>query len=150
MEIKIQILDENLPYPRYAHPGDAGLDLCSTINTVIKPFERKLIPTGIKIEIPEGYAGFIQPRSGLAVKHGVSLVNTPGLIDCGYRGEIKAILINFDKKDDFKVKRGDRICQLVIMKIEHANLIYQKNLSKSDRGEKGFGSSGLTIINDGL
>jgi dUTP pyrophosphatase len=143
MEIKFQILDESMPYPQYAHPGDAGLDLYSTIDTILKPFERKLIPTGIKIEIPEGYAGFVQPRSGLAIKHGISLVNTPGLIDSGYRGEVKAILINLDREKDFSIKRGDRICQLVIVKVEHANLIFQENLDKSDRGDNGFGSTGI-------
>jgi len=143
MEIKFQILDESMPYPQYAHPGDAGLDLYSTIDTILKPFERKLIPTGIKIEIPEGYAGFVQPRSGLAIKHGISLVNTPGLIDSGYRGEVKAILINLDREKDFSINRGDRICQLVIVKVEHANLIFQENLDKSDRGDNGFGSTGI-------
>lgn len=143
MKIKIKILDENIPSPKFAHTGDAGLDLYSTIDYVLKPFERKLVPTGIKIEIPEGYAGFVQPRSGLAIKHGISLVNTPGLIDSGYRGEIKAILINFDPIENFEIKRGDKICQLVIMKIENAEIIFKDELDDSDRGEGGFGSSDL-------
>ena len=143
MKLKIKVLDKDMPLPRFAHKGDAGLDLCSTIDYKLKPFERKLFPTGIKIELPEGYAGFIQPRSGLAIKHGISLVNTPGLIDSGYRGEIKAILINMDPVEDFEVKRGDKICQMVIMKIEETEIIYKNELCESDRGEGGFGSTGL-------
>jgi dUTP pyrophosphatase len=143
MDLKIKILDKNIPYPKYAHPGDAGIDLYSTINCILKPFERKLIPTGIKIEIPEGYAGFVQPRSGLAINNGISLVNTPGLIDSGYRGEIKAILINLDSENEFIIKKGDKICQLVILKVENANLIFQEELQESDRGERGFGSTGI-------
>jgi len=143
MKLKIKILDKNIPFPKFAHKGDAGLDLYSTIDYVLKPFERKLVPTGIKIEIPEGYAGFVQPRSGLAVNNGISLVNTPGLIDSGYRGEIKAILINFDPVVDFEIKRGDKICQLVIMKIENADIIFKDELDDTDRGVGGFGSTGL-------
>jgi len=142
MKVRLQILDKSMIYPGYAHDGDAGLDLRSTIDTVLKPFERKLIPTGIKIEIPPGYAGFIQPRSGLAIKNGISLVNTPGLIDSNYRGEIKAILINLDSRESFIIKKNDRICQLVIIKIEHADIIFTKELEKTERGENGFGSSG--------
>jgi dUTP pyrophosphatase len=141
MDLKIKILENSIPHPKYAHPGDAGLDLYSTIDCVLKPFERKLIPTGIKIELPEGYAGFVQPRSGLAINNGISLVNTPGLIDSGYRGEIKAILINLDPKNDFIIKKGDKICQLVILKVENVNLIFKDNLSETSRGEGGFGSS---------
>jgi dUTP pyrophosphatase len=106
------------------------------------PFERKLIPTGIRIEIPRGYAGFVQPRSGLAIKNGISLVNTPGLIDSSYRGEIKAILINLDSKNNFIIKKGDRICQLVLLKVEKAEIIFTDELENTDRGENGFGSSG--------
>lgn len=144
MKVKLKILDNSLAYPAYAHSGDAALDLRSTIDTVLKPFERKLVPTGIKIEIPEGYAGFLTPRSGLSLKNGISLVNTPGLIDSNYRGEIKAILINFDNKENFEIKKGDRICQLVIMKIEIVKLVFaeEDELSQTSRGEKGFGSSG--------
>ena len=143
MKLKIKILDKDIPFPKFAHKGDAGLDLYSTIDYVLKPFERKLVPTGIKIEIPEGYAGFVQPRSGLAINNGISLVNTPGLIDSGYRGEIKAILINFDPVVDFEIKRGDKICQLVIMKIENADIIFKDELDDTDRGVGGFGSTGL-------
>lgn len=141
MKLKIKILDKTIPVPKFAHKGDAGMDLYSTIDYVLKPFERKLVPTGIKIEIPEGYAGFVQPRSGLAINNGISLVNTPGLIDSGYRGEIKAILINFDPVENFEIKKGDKICQFVIMKIENAEIILKDELDDSDRGEGGFGST---------
>lgn len=141
MKLKIKILDKTIPVPKFAHKGDAGMDLYSTIDYVLKPFERKLVPTGIKIEIPEGYAGFVQPRSGLAINNGISLVNTPGLIDSGYRGEIKAILINFDPVENFEIKKGDKICQFVIMKIENAEIVLKDELDDSDRGEGGFGSS---------
>ncbi|MDD3520053.1 MAG: dUTP diphosphatase, partial [Actinomycetota bacterium] len=137
-----QILDKTLIYPEYAHEGDAGLDLRSSTDAILMPFERKLIPTGIKIEIPRGYAGFVQPRSGLAIKNGISLVNTPGLIDSSYRGEIKAILINLDRKSNFIIKKGDRICQLVLLKVEKAEIIFTDELENTDRGENGFGSSG--------
>ena len=143
VKIKIKLLDKSLPVPVYAHKGDAGLDLFSSADAVIKPYERKLIPTGIKIAIPEGYAGFVQPRSGLAIKHGIALVNSPGLIDSGYRGEISVILINLDRKNDFTIKKGDKICQLVIKKIEQAELIETECLDLSDRGEGGFGSTGI-------
>jgi len=143
MKLKIKILDKSIPFPKFAHKSDAGLDLYSTIDYLLKPFERKLVPTGIKIEIPEGYAGFVQPRSGLAIRYGISLVNTPGLIDSGYRGEIQAILINFDPSKAFEIKRGDKICQLVIIKIENTEIIFKDELDDSDRGEGGFGSTGL-------
>ncbi len=140
--IKIKILDRSIPVPGYAHAGDAGLDLYSSINCKLRPFERKMIPTGIKISIPQGHAGFIQPRSGLAAKNGISIVNTPGLIDSGYRGEVFAILINLDPKNIFKVKKGDKICQLVIQKVEKINLEITKDLGDTSRGEGGFGSTG--------
>ena len=143
MKLKIKILDKDIPSPKFAHEGDAGLDLYSTIDYLLKPFERKLVPTGIKVEIPEGYAGFVQPRSGLAINHGISLVNTPGLIDSGYRGEIKAILINLDPVENFEIRRGDKICQMVIMKVENTQIIFIDELNDSDRGEGGFGSTGL-------
>ena len=127
----------------YAHKTDAGIDLYSAIDCILKPYERKLIPSGIKLSIPEGYAGFVLPRSGLAIKNGISLVNSPGLIDSGYRGEICIIMINLDKEMDFTIKKGDKICQLVIKKIEHANLIEVEELDDSDRGEGGFGSTGI-------
>jgi len=142
VNIKIKLLDKSLPLPKYAHKGDAGLDLYSAVEVVVKPYERKLVPTGIKIAIPEGYAGFVQPKSGLAIKHGIALVNSPGLIDSGYRGEISAIIINLDRDSDFTVKKGDKICQLVIKKIEQAELTETDCLDVSGRGEGGFGSTG--------
>ena len=143
IDIKIKLLDKSLPVPDYAHKTDAGIDLYSTISCILRPFERKMIPSGIKVSIPEGYAGFVLPRSGLAIKNGISLVNSPGLIDSGYRGEICVIMINLDKEMDFTINKGDKICQLVIKKIEYANLIEVEELDNSDRGEGGFGSTGI-------
>ena len=139
--IKIKILDKTLPIPKYAHKGDAGIDLYSAIGCILKPLERKKIPTGIKVSIPEGYAGFVQPRSGLAIKNGISIVNTPGLIDSGYRGEICTILINLDTKKEFKIKKGDKICQLVIQKVEDSKIELVEELDITSRGEGGFGST---------
>ncbi len=142
IDIKIKLLDKSLPVPAYAHKTDAGMDLYSAIDCILKPYDRKLIPSGIKLAIPDGYAGFVQPRSGLAIKNGISLVNSPGLIDSGYRGEVCIIMINLDKEMDFTIKKGDKICQLVIKKVEQANLIEVEDLEGSDRGEGGFGSTG--------
>ena len=128
--------------PEYAHTGDAGLDLYSAVDCILKPSERRKVPTGIKVAIPEGYAGFVQPKSGLAIKNGLSLVNTPGLIDSGYRGEICAILINLDPVKDFIIKRGDKICQLVIQKVESVEIELSDGLDDTSRGEGGFGSTG--------
>jgi len=140
--IKIKILDKTLPIPKYAHKGDAGIDLYSAIDCILEPLERKKVPTGIKVSVPEGYAGFVQPRSGLAIKNGISIVNTPGLIDSGYRGEICTILINLDTKKEFKIKKGDKICQLVIQKVEYAKIELVEELDITSRGEGGFGSTG--------
>lgn len=119
--VPIKRLDETLEVPRYAYEGDAGVDLRAAEDFSLKPFERKLVPTGIAIALPRGYAGFVMPRSGLAVKHGISIVNTPGLIDSDYRGELKVTLINLDPNESFQAQKGDRIAQLVIMKVENAN-----------------------------
>ena len=143
VKIKIKLLDKSLPLPKYSHKGDAGLDLFSAVDCIIKPYERKLVPTGIKVAIPLGYAGFVQPRSGLAIKHGIALVNSPGLIDSGYRGEICIIMVNLDKNNEFNIRKGDKICQLVIQKVEEAELIEVDDIGGSDRGEGGFGSTGL-------
>ena len=140
--INIQKIDKDLETPEYAHIGDAGLDLYSTLDCIIRPLERRKVPTGIKIAIPEGYAGFVQPKSGLSINKGLSLVNTPGLIDSGYRGEICAILINLDGKNDIRIMRGDKICQLVIQKVEHAEINITESLDDTSRGEGGFGSTG--------
>ena len=141
VKLKIYKLDKTLKSPGYAHIGDAGLDLYSAVDCILRPYERKKVPTGIKIAIPEGYAGFVQPKSGLAIKSGLSLVNTPGLIDSGYRGEICAILINLDPKEDFVIKRGAKICQLVIQRVEKVEIEFTDKLNNTSRGEGGFGST---------
>lgn len=139
--IKIKLLDRSIPVPGYAHKGDAGIDIYSRIDCELKPFERKKIPTGISISIPEGYAAFIQPRSGMALKNGIGMVNSPGLIDSGYRGEICAILINHDPRSSYYIKKGDKICQMVIKKVENVKIKVVDKLDRTDRGEGGFGST---------
>lgn len=145
VSIPLKQLDAELPVPAYAYAGDAGVDLRATCDETLKPFERKLIPCGIAVAIPRGYAGFVLPRSGLAIKHGVSLVNAPGLIDSNYRGEIQAILINLDPRNDFVIKRGDRIAQLVVMCVPDASFEVRDELPETDRGAGGFGSSGVSL-----
>lgn len=145
IRIPLKQLTPDLPIPSYAYEGDAGVDLRATEDMVLKPFERAMVPTGIAIAIPVGYAGFVLPRSGLAAKHGISLVNAPGLIDSNYRGEIKAILINLDPKNDFEIRKGDRIAQLVIMAVPEASFVPVDDLSETVRGEGGFGSSGVSL-----
>ncbi len=136
-------LDPDLPLPAYARPGDAGIDLLAREDvTLVAAGGRALVPTGIAIALPEGYAGFVQPRSGLAFKHGVTCLNTPGLIDSGYRGELKVCLINTDPIVDFVVTRGERIAQLVVQAVEHVNFVEVADLEESSRGDKGFGSTG--------
>lgn len=142
MIIKLKQIDKTLPLPEYAYEGDAGCDLFSSIEAVIPPGERLLVPTGIALSIPEGYAGFVQPRSGLAANHGISIVNTPGLIDSHYRGEIKVMLINLDKNVPFQVKKGDKVAQLVIQKVENVEFQPVEDLDETVRGSGGFGSSG--------
>ena len=141
-EILIQRLDDGLPLPERAHPGDAGFDLRSAIDTVLKPGERAMIPTGVAVAIPDGFAGLVQPRSGLAARHGVGLVNAPGLIDAGYRGEIKVIAINLDPNEPFEVHRGDKIAQLVVYPVPETVLQEVDELPASERGAGGFGSTG--------
>lgn len=143
LNIPLQQIDPELPIPQYAHEGDAGLDLYAAIDFELQPFQRVLIPCGFALAIPQGYAGFVMPRSGLAIKHGISLVNTPGLIDSNYRGELKVILINHDPQNSFSIKRGDRIAQLVIMKVEDVSFTATESLPETSRGEGGFGSSGI-------
>jgi len=142
VEILFQRLDAALPMPEGAHPGDAGVDLRSTVDLTLKPGDRALVPTGISVAIPEGYAGLVQPRSGLAVRHGLSLVNAPGLIDSGYRGEIKVVAINLDPSEPFEVRRGDKIAQLVIYPVPPVVWREVDELPASERGAAGFGSSG--------
>ncbi len=141
-EVLIQRLDGDLPVPAYAHPGDAGADLVATSDVTLKPGERALVGTGIAIALQDGYAAFVHPRSGLAAKHGVSIVNAPGTVDAGYRGEIKVCLINLDPATEVTIKRGDRIAQLVIQRVEKARFVEVRTLPGSDRGEGGHGSTG--------
>ncbi|MHB8707009.1 MAG: dUTP diphosphatase [Coriobacteriia bacterium] len=143
MRMEIKRLDTTLPLPRYAHAGDAGLDLYAAGDVVLQPFERHLVPTGIAVAIPEGCAGFVQPRSGLAIKQGLSLVNTPGLIDSHYRGEIKVIAINLDPHTPIRISRGDKIAQLVVQRVECVDLTEVDELDETVRGEGGFGSTGV-------
>lgn len=143
MDLRIKRLDPDLPLPRYAHEGDAGLDLYAAESVTLAPFERALVPTGIAVAIPEGFAGFVQPRSGLAIRHGLSLVNTPGLIDSHYRGEIKVIAINLDPSQTLVINRGDKVAQLVIQPIVRAALVECEELDATARGEGGFGSTGV-------
>lgn len=144
MSVKVLItkLDSDMPLPSYAKPGDAGADLSTRIDVTIKPGERVLVPTGISIALPKGYVALVHPRSGLAIKHGISLVNTPGTVDAAYRGELACILINHDLHNEVTFKKGDRIAQLVIQKVEEADFIEVESLPGSDRGAGGFGSTG--------
>nr|AIA12506.1 dUTP diphosphatase [uncultured bacterium] len=142
LELKIKLLDNEMAMPRYQHEGDAGLDLSSRIDFTLEPGARATIPTAIAVAIPRGYAGFVLIRSGLAARHGISCVNSPGLIDAGYRGEIAVIMINTDKREPFQIKRGDRIAQLVIQKVEQVALVCVDELDETTRGAGGFGSTG--------
>jgi len=142
IELPIKLLDETLPLPRYQHDGDAGFDLHSRIDLTLEPGERAVIPTGICVAIPRGYAGLVLPRSGLAARHGIALVNSPGLIDAGYRGEVAVILLNTDKYEAFHLKHGDRIAQMVIQKIEEVSFLPMPELDETERGAGGFGSTG--------
>lgn len=144
IEIQIKLLDKDLPMPRYSHEGDAGLDLPSRIDFVLEPGERATIPTGVAVAIPRGYAGFVLPRSGLAARHGIALVNSPGLVDAGYRGEMAIVMINTDKLEPFHIKRGDRIAQLVIQSVIEATTVEVDELDSTSRGEGGFGSTGTS------
>jgi dUTP pyrophosphatase len=143
LDIPLKRLDPDVAIPAYAKPGDAGLDLCATESITLLPGGgRALVPTGMAIAIPEGYAGFVQPRSGLALKHGVTCLNTPGLIDSGYRGELKVLLVNTDPSEPFEITRGERIAQLVVQRVEHVVFREVDELDESDRGEGGFGHTG--------
>ncbi|MBM6906884.1 dUTP diphosphatase [Collinsella intestinalis] len=141
--VPLKRLDPSVELPSYAYEGDAGLDLRSNIDIDLAPFERALIPTGLAIAIPDGFAGFVQPRSGLAIKRGFSIVNTPGLIDAHYRGELMIIGINLDSHESIHIARGERIAQLVIQEVPTVNLVEVEELDETDRGSGGFGSSGV-------
>ena len=143
LDVPVLALDPDLPLPAYAKAGDAGADLVAREGVLLKAAGgRAAVPTGIALALPEGYAGFVQPRSGLASKHGVTMVNAPGLIDSGYRGEVRVLLVNLDPTADYEVRRGDRIAQLVIQRVEQAGFRLVDELPASDRGAGGFGHSG--------
>ncbi|MEY4314195.1 MAG: dUTP diphosphatase [Actinobacteria bacterium] len=141
-KVLIKRLDPTVPLPTYAKAGDAGADLATRIDFTIKPGERMLIPTGISIALPNGFVALVHPRSGLAIKHGISMVNTPGTVDAGFRGELQVILINHDLTESVSFKKGDRIAQLVIQKVERADFIEVEQLPGSERSSGGFGSTG--------
>ncbi|OFL53113.1 deoxyuridine 5'-triphosphate nucleotidohydrolase [Rothia sp. HMSC062H08] len=143
VNVHIKLLDPELPAPAYAKPGDAGADLRSRIDFELEPGERALVPTGVAIALPEGYVGLVHPRSGLATKNGITIVNAPGTVDSGYRGELMVTLLNTDKTKSFHVQRGDRIAQLVIQKYKHATFTVVDELEQTERGSSGFGSSGI-------
>jgi len=142
IELKVKLLEEGLPAPLYQHDGDAGLDLPSRVDCRLEPGERARIPTGVAVAIPRGYAGFVMVRSGLAARHGIACVNSPGLIDAGYRGEISVILLNTDRREPFVIRRGDRIAQLVLQKVIEASVVTVDDLDATARGDGGFGSTG--------
>jgi dUTP pyrophosphatase len=141
IEVAIRRLHPGAVLPARAYPGDAGFDLAACERVVLGPGERALVPTGLAIAIPDGYAGFVQPRSGLAVKHGISIVNTPGLVDSGYRGELKVALLNTDMQEPFVVEPGMRIAQLVVLPVPELELVEVDELPESERGVRGFGST---------
>lgn len=142
VQIMVRRLDESVPLPAYAHPGDAGADLTTTVDVHLGPGERALVPTGISIALPEGYAAFVHPRSGLAARCGLSIVNAPGTVDAGYRGEVKVALVNLDPRQPISLRRGDRIAQLVVQRVEKASFVEVETLPESVRGEGGYGSTG--------
>jgi dUTP pyrophosphatase len=142
IRLPVQRLDRDLPVPAYAHAGDAGLDLYAAETVTLAPGARATVGTGIAVAIPAGCAGFVLPRSGLALRHGLSLVNTPGLIDAGYRGEIRVLLVNHDVAAAVTIARGDRIAQLVVQRVEAAEPVEVETLPPSSRGTGGFGSTG--------
>ena len=135
--------------PAYAHPGDAGADLCAAEAVTLGPGERFTMPTGVSIALPEGYAGFVVPRSGLAMRHGLTIVNAPGTVDAGYRGEIRVTLLNTDATEPYAIATGDRIAQLIVMPVTRARFIPVDTLPDSHRGTAGFGSSGYTVTTSG-
>jgi dUTP pyrophosphatase len=142
LTIQVVRLDPDLPLPSYAHPGDAGADLLTTVDVTLAPGERAMVPTGVAIALPPGFVALVHPRSGLAARHGLSIVNTPGTVDAGYRGEIKVMLINHDPATTIELSRGDRIAQLVVQRFERARFVEVRELPDSARGTGGYGSTG--------
>ncbi|MEI6220071.1 MAG: dUTP diphosphatase [Actinomycetes bacterium] len=142
VEVLVKRLYPDVPLPQYGKPGDAGADITTRVDVTIEPGERMLVPTGLSIALPFGFAAFVHPRSGLAIKHGVSMVNTPGTVDAGFRGELQVILINHDLREAISFKKGDRIAQLVIQRVEAAQFVEVEELPGSERASGGFGSTG--------
>nr|WP_330059520.1 dUTP diphosphatase [Paenarthrobacter sp. Z7-10] len=142
MTVRLKMLDDGIEPPQYAHPGDAGADLRTRVDLVLAPGERVLAPTGVSIALPEGYVALIHPRSGLATRHGLSIVNSPGTVDAGYRGELAVTLLNTDRTQSIRLSRGERIAQMVIQRVEHAHFVPVAELPDSVRGTEGFGSTG--------
>jgi dUTP pyrophosphatase len=142
LEVSVTRLDPEVPLPSYAHPGDAGCDLVTTVDADVAPGERVVLPTGIALALPEGYAAFVHPRSGLAAHHGVGIVNSPGTIDAGYRGEVKVILVNHDRTQPVRLRRLDRVAQLVVQRVEQVVWREAGSLPDSARGDGGHGSTG--------
>ena len=141
--VLVSLVDDDLPLPTYAHPGDAGADLVTRVDVTLAPGERVTVPTGVRIALPDGYAAFVHPRSGLARRHGLTVVNAPGTVDAGYRGEIEVTLLNTDTAAPIALSRGDRIAQLVVQRVERARFLRAERLPGSHRGASGFGSSGM-------
>ena len=139
VQVLILRLDPGLPMPRYAHPGDAGADLCARKDVSLQPGQRAMVPTGVAVALPAGYAAFVHPRSGLAARHGITVVNAPGTIDAGYRGEILVNLLNTDPCETFTIARGDRIAQLVVQRVSEAHFVEVESLPGSQRGDTGHG-----------
>jgi dUTP pyrophosphatase len=142
VDILITRLDQDVPLPSYSHPGDAGADLVTTVDVHLEPGERSLVPTGVALALPDGYVGLVHPRSGLAAKLGVSIVNAPGTVDAGYRGEISVLLVNLDPAKPVDLSRGDRVAQLVVQQVEKARFVEVERLPGSARGAGGYGSTG--------
>jgi dUTP pyrophosphatase len=142
VDVLVTRLDPLVPMPSYAHPLDAGADLVTTVDVTLEPGERAVVPTGLALALPSGYAGFVHPRSGLAARWGLSIVNAPGTVDAGYRGEIKVCLVNLDPRDPVHLNRGDRVAQLVVQRVENARFVETERLPESARGAGGYGSTG--------
>jgi len=143
VEILVSTTDPDVPLPRYSHPGDAGADITTRVDVTLAPGERATVPTGLRVALPDGYAAFVHPRSGLASRHGVTVVNAPGTVDAGYRGEVSVTLLNTDATEPVTLVRGDRIAQLVIQRVERADFVAVEALPGSHRGDGGFGSTGV-------
>jgi dUTP pyrophosphatase len=141
-ELPVRRLRPDLPLPAYAHPGDAGADLCAAEDVVLPPGGRATVGTGMTVAVPDGFAAFVHPRSGLAARHGITVVNAPGTVDAGYRGEVRVVLLNTDRHEPFTVRRGDRIAQLVVQPVTRVRFVDVAELPPSPRGEGGFGSTG--------